>query len=203
MAKFLTKKLFGILITPLVLVAIQAEASSGMSPVWVFMIDGDYSEARMSSKAEQDDYDGVTHGAVVSKLEVRRSSKNILPKNLTFETAAVCSRFGDRLPVRIQCSNASGPFSRVIYEITSEYFTDDYGDNLEKVIQGKIKFKKTVGKVNWNEYAAGRKLLQKFATIDGGAAPFGIWGFSVLTCTYGCDSDQTPKMMIEITLTGD
>lgn len=199
----MNRLLYIVALAPIILFSIQAKASSGMFPIWAFMIQEDFATAVMSSKAEQDAYDGVTHGAVVSKLEVYRSAKNVLPKKTTFVTTAICSRFDDRPPVRIECTNASGPFSGARYEITSEYFTDDYVDNLEKIIQGKTKFKKTKGKINRNEYAAGRKLLQKFATIDGGAVDFGIWGFSVLTCTYGCDSDQTPKMMIEITLTGD
>lgn len=69
------KLLIVTLFLPTILFAKLVEASSGMAPIWAFMIKEDFATAEMSSKAEQDSYDGVTQGPVVSNLMVFKSVK--------------------------------------------------------------------------------------------------------------------------------
>lgn len=98
----------------------SAWTSSGVAPFWLYETADGYFIVKMSKKAEQDDYDGVTNGAVKSKLFVYKLTSGNIQSNPTFITTSICESYRDP-PERFTCSNATGPFSGSSYRLFSTY----------------------------------------------------------------------------------
>lgn len=181
----------------------SAWADSGMEPVWVYMNgDGKLSLIRMKPTTGQDAIVTSQLGNVKSKFNVFKENNKIIPRNPTFTTSAICEIYEENI-LRIKCTTSSGLFSGTSYEKKASFYTDNYVDNLQSIVKGKVKFRSSTGKFVKDKFEDGMKILQYFSRIGGDDVPYGIIGFDVLQCVNGCDANQSPKSMIEIALTGD
>jgi len=179
------------------LIGIQTSswASSGMAPFWLYQTADGTFLARMSDKAEQDDYNGDTQGAVKSKLLVfKMTNGNILAKP-TFVTTAICASNRNE-PVSIKCPNANGPFSGAVYKLSSNYMFEAAG-------KGRLKPKLVQGSADQAQKNRAMLLIGEYVKSKDYKGSFGLAGFGIFSCVEGCKSAGTPELMVEVDLMGD
>jgi hypothetical protein len=170
-------------------------ASSGMAPFWLYQTAEGTFLARMSDKAEQDDYNGVTQGAVKSKLLVYKMTNGNIPAKPTFVTTAICESYRND-PVSIKCPNASGAFSGTAYKLNSNYIFEAAG-------KGKLKPKLVQGSIDQAQKNRAMLLISEYVKSKDYKGSFGLSGFGIFNCLEGCKSTGTPDLMVEVDLMGD
>ena len=170
-------------------------ASSGVSPFWLYQTaDGEFL-ARMSDKAEQDDYEGLTQGVVKSKLFVYKMFNGNIPNKPSLVTTSTCVSNRNE-PESIQCSNAGGPFTGTIYKPSSSY-------SFEAGSKGRLKPKLISGESNQAQKQAAMLLIGEYVKSEVYKNSYGLIGFGVFKCIQGCNSISTPLLMIEVHGMGD
>lgn len=184
-------------LSALFLICIQTPswASSGEAPFWLYQTADGTFLARMTDKAEQDDYDGATQGAVKSKLLVYKMSNGNIPAKPTFATTAICESYRDD-PESIKCPNASGLFSGTTYKLSSNYIFEAAG-------KGRLKPKLVRGNNDQAQKNRAMLLISEYVKSKEYKNSFGISGIGVFSCVEGCKSTSNPEFMVEVDLMGD
>jgi hypothetical protein len=191
--KTTTVKLLAVIAMSMTIPQPSAWASSGQAPFWVYDSAGAIFLARMSQKAEQDDYDGATSGPVRSKLEVYKIAGEKIPKNPTFITSAVCESKREP-PEYLNCTGRSGPFSGAKYKAFSTY-----GVSQPK---GNVKLKLLSGQDNPDARKRMISLIKEYAKTKDFRESWGFFAFTTFFCSAGCNTQETPSFIVEINLMG-
>ena len=186
-----------IFLCAILLIGIQTSswASSGVAPFWLYQTADGKFLARMSDKAEKDDYDGVTQGVVKSKLLVYKMLNGNIPKKQTFVTTAICVSNRNE-PESIQCGNASGPFSGAANKLSSSYTFEAAG-------KGRLKPKIIAGKNDQTQKSSAMLLIGEYVKSEDYKGSFGLNYIEIFSCVEGCKSIGTPELMVEVGLMGD
>lgn len=181
----------------ILLMGIQASswASSGVAPFWIYQTTDGIFLARMSDKAELDDYNGETHGAVKSKLLVYKMLNGNIPKKQTFVTATICESYRDESE-SFKCGSASGPFSGAAYKLSSSYTFEAAG-------KGRLKPKLIAGKNDPAQKNSAMLLIGEYVKSEDYKGSFGLNYIAIFSCVDGCKSVGTPELMVEVGLMGD
>ena len=184
--------LFAILIIG---IQIPSWADSGVAPFWLYQTPDGKFVVRMSDKAEQDDYNGVTNGAVKSKLFVYKMLNGNISKKQTFITTTICRSYRND-PQSIKCENATGPFSGAAYKLSSVY-------TLEQAGKGRLKPKIVSGRNDQTKNHSAILLIGEYIKSKDYKDSFGLASYEIFNCVEGCKTIGTPELMIQVDLMGD
>lgn len=174
---------------------IPSWASSGVAPFWIYQTEDGTFLARMSDKAEEDDYNGVTQGAVKSKLFIYKMTNGTIPAKPTLITTVVCESFRNE-QASIKCPSATGPFSGTVFKSSSNYI-------FESVSKGRLRPKLVQGSTDQVQKNRAMLLIGAYVKSKDYKGSFGISGFGILNCVEGCKSAGTPNLLVEVALMGD